>query len=116
MKSSIKILSYILIALFFMSIYKDLSVGTTLTPENNLKQPQAENIIKTENITAMKVKVHQGDTLLTVAEKINPQLTNNLNVDEIVEDFKALNPTADPVKLQPGEFYYFPIYKKEADL
>ncbi|MGP4107255.1 LysM peptidoglycan-binding domain-containing protein [Virgibacillus sp. L01] len=114
MKNLMKILSYILIALFFISIYKDLSVGTTLTPENNIKQPQVENMVKTENITAMEVKVHQGDTLLTIAEKINPQVTNNLNVNKIVEDFKALNPTTDPVELQPGEFYFFPIYEKEA--
>lgn len=115
MNNIIKTLSYILIALFFISIYKDLSVGTTLTPVNNKKQPQEENISKTENITAMEVKVHQGDTLLTIAEKINPQITNNLDVTKIVEDFKALNPTVDPIELQTGEFYFFPIYEREAD-
>ncbi|MFB4166489.1 hypothetical protein [Virgibacillus sp. JSM 102003] len=115
MNNILKTLTYILIALLFISMYKDLSVGTTLTPGINNKQSQEEKISKTENITAMKVKVLQGDTLLTIAEEINPQLSNNLNVNKIVEDFKALNPTADPVELQIGEFYSFPIYKREAD-
>ncbi|SDQ49540.1 hypothetical protein SAMN05216232_1815 [Virgibacillus subterraneus] len=115
MNNILKTFIYILIALFFISIYKDLSIGTTLTSINKTKQPQEEYVTNTKNISVMEVKVHHGDTLLTIVEKINPQLTNNLDVTKIVADFKVLNPTVDPKKLQPNEFYSFPIYEKEAD-
>ncbi|MBP1947552.1 hypothetical protein [Virgibacillus litoralis] len=115
MNNFFKTIIYILIALFVISIYKDLSIGTTLTSINRNKQPQEEYVTNTKNISAMEVKVNQGDTLLTIVEKINPQLTNNLDVTKIVSDFKALNPTVDPKQLQPNEFYSFPIYEREAD-
>lgn len=113
MNSITKTFLCVFIVLFFISIYKDLTVGTSLTSNN--KQHNEEYVTYTRNITTIRVKVNQGDTLLTIVEKLNQQTSDRLNVKQIVSDFKLLNPTEDPMRLISGEYYSFPIYEKEAD-
>lgn len=108
-------LLYIFIALFLISIYKDLTLGTPLNQINHQQQPNERYVTNTKNITAMRVKVQQGDTVITIVEKINNQETTTLDITQIISDFKALNPTEDPIQLKSGEFYSFPIYQREAD-
>ncbi|WP_010097012.1 hypothetical protein [Ornithinibacillus scapharcae] len=104
-----KIIISILIVLLMVSIYKDLTAGTNFSNINQKenKQPFHSNI--SQQFSPIKVKIEQGDTLITIIERLNPSL-NELNMDQIVEDFRYLNPTVDPNQLQINRFYFFPQY------
>lgn len=105
-----KIIVSILIILFLISIYKDLTLGTNIS---NQKDEENETRIISDNSSqfdAVKVKIEQGDTLLTIIERLNPNI-DNLNMDQLNTDFLYLNPTADPNQLQLNRFYFFPQYK-----
>ncbi|WP_164668594.1 hypothetical protein [Virgibacillus doumboii] len=111
-----KTLLYMFIILFIISLYKDLTVGTPLNSTNN----QYENEYNSEeanDLTVMRVKVQQGETVLSIVEQINQQKINTMDIKQIIADFEALNPTVnDPEKLKTNTFYYFPVYEKEADI
>ncbi len=56
------------------------------------------------------IKVQADDTVLSIVERINPQLHQELDVNRILSDFQLSNPNSDPFSLSPGEIYYFPKY------
>lgn len=98
----------ILIILFFISIYKDLTIGTTLS--TNINQETTENNSKTSLFDVVKIKIVPGDTMLTVIERLNPEM-NQINLELFIKDFTYLNPNVDPNKLQINRYYFFPQYK-----
>ncbi|TRM12720.1 hypothetical protein FH966_14015 [Lentibacillus cibarius] len=104
---------YIFIILFCVSIYKDLTIG--IIPDNTSMNQNIGNKMEEDKLTGISMKVDKGDTILSVVEEINDHLGNKLDISEIMADFKTLNPKADPIKIQPGETYYFPVYKKGAE-
>lgn len=103
---------YIFIILLLVSIYKDLYYGTIINNQTNDDNSAYTTVNKPHVI---KVKVQQGDTVLSIVEKINETENENLNIEMILEDFQAANPTADPFQLKANAFYYFPLYEKEAE-
>ncbi|RDW21916.1 hypothetical protein [Oceanobacillus chungangensis] len=102
-----RLIIYMLFILLCISIYKDLSINGTSSPENASLFEQSPQ----SNYTITQIKITIGDTVLSVIEEINFDNNNQLDIPMIMADFKQLNPTADPFHLEPNTFYYFPLYK-----
>ncbi|HLQ97886.1 MAG TPA: hypothetical protein VK135_04265 [Candidatus Dormibacteraeota bacterium] len=101
---------YLMSILLIISLYKDLTKGISFS--NNTKPKQMQQIYPKEQkgkLQAVAVRVQAGDTLLSVTEQFNQQ-TPELDIDQIIDDFKILNPTTDPFVLEPDSIYYFRIY------
>lgn len=99
---------FLFIILLFISVYKDLNSGSPLPSHSNDTKIQ-------DNIPhqVIKVKVKQGETVLSIVEQVNQTERNNLNIQSIMDDFQEANPNTDPYHLKPNTFYYFPLYKEE---
>lgn len=98
----------------FMSIWKDLTIGSPVpaTPaEPNMQEPVQDKKQESNQETFQPVllQVKQGDTLLSVANELN---NNDLRVtmEQVIVDFEELNPGKDPYALDAGSAYYFPHY------
>ncbi|MFZ3578622.1 LisM domain containing protein [Virgibacillus sp. DJP39] len=97
-----KSLFFFLVILLFASIYHDITLGSF--PLNNELQ-------KTKTVSYDKkvyVKVLPGETVLSIVERYNK--TKTVNIDQIISDFKKLNPHAESYQLKSYQFYYFPLY------
>ncbi|MFD1850262.1 hypothetical protein [Oceanobacillus bengalensis] len=101
---------YIIILMLIASIYKDLSLGTANNKVMDI--PANTETINHISYDIMQIKISPGDTLLSVVEGINSS-NAKLNFDNLINDFKALNPNVDPYKLEPNTFYYFPVYNRK---
>jgi hypothetical protein len=101
MKSFKKICYYTVGILLIYTVSLDLNIPK----DHGANQVQLEEA----NYQIRKIKVEPGDTLLSIIESIHenhvPYKTNQL-----IRDFKQLNPQADPYLLQENTFYYFPYY------
>lgn len=95
----------IFIGFLFYSIYYDLKKGTL--PETERVAP-VSNMTVDRKIPAKKLVVKPGDTVLSIVEKLNGQMS--VPIQKIIHDFKKLNPGADPHAIQIGETYLFPLY------
>lgn len=102
---------YLIIFLFIASLYRDLTIGTP--PFNDSKLEQIQQIYpedqKEDKLSAVQVRVQPGDTVLSIIEKINHQLPE-LDIEQMMIDFKTMNPNIDPYHLQTDSIYYFPVY------
>ncbi|WP_077621490.1 hypothetical protein [Sediminibacillus massiliensis] len=108
----------ILIALFVISIVKDLTIGTVITepipqqstakqePETNDSEPEAE---EEKRYQVVEVKVGPGDTVLSIIEEINHGGVL-FPIEQIIADFETLNPDTDPHQIRTENNYYFPVY------
>src|SRR5699024_2427952 len=97
---------YMLSLLLCISIYKDMTEGT-LRLMNNEKQD--ENITN-ENASIIKVKLQPGETVLSITEEINNFSNNQIDIPQILADFKHYNPNSNPNHLQVNKYYYFLQY------
>lgn len=104
-----KIIFPILIILLMISIYKDLTLGTTISNLDHDTVEHAKQTEITQDFHAIKVKIEQGDTFISVMEQLNPNL-EKINMEQLVDDFSYLNPTEDPDHLQLHHYYFFPQY------
>lgn len=103
----IKRLSILLcVCLILMSIYHDLS--KSFSPISYSKEKLDEQI--TEHYTVVPVKISSGDTLLSINEQLNPTFLNEVDMEQLLQDFMTLNPSVDPQHLLIDEIYYFPKY------
>ncbi|MFA1820428.1 hypothetical protein ACDX78_09640 [Virgibacillus oceani] len=100
-----KIIIYILVFLFLFSVYKDLNGGSL---QNNLNE---QEITPVTDYKAVYLKVQHGDTILSIVESINEGNMNKMDIDQIMEDFKLLNPNVQPEEVKVAHFYYFPSYE-----
>lgn len=99
----------IFIFLLVISVYKDLSTGTSMMTEKD----ETAIEISEENSQTMKVvkiKVTSGDNALSIIERVNNDHLSKLDIDKFLEDFTKLNPHANPSSLKVNEYYYFPLY------
>lgn len=95
----------ILFILLLLSIYHDLQKGLTISEEPNI------NYISKENIFVVKKRAMAGDTILSLIEAVNSEQLSNVNINEIIHDFKRLNPQLKTNELIVDEYYYVPLYK-----
>ncbi|WP_042223441.1 hypothetical protein [Oceanobacillus manasiensis] len=93
---------YILCLFLIAAVYTDLTQGSLPTIPN-------DNRINL-NYTAKQIKVQHSDTVLSVIEKINSPISQ-LNVENVITDFKLLNPDVDPFQIKIDQYYYFPVYE-----
>ncbi|WP_226036916.1 hypothetical protein [Aquibacillus saliphilus] len=121
-----KICLTVLLILFIISIFKDLTVGTIIqdvipkeekpipaqedsskNPDStvNYKHPQETDRYQVESYTTAP-----GDTVLTIVEALNND-QQAIQMDQIIQDFQILNPEADPHQIKPNTDYLFPLYK-----
>ncbi|SNZ10896.1 hypothetical protein SAMN05421503_1898 [Terribacillus aidingensis] len=100
-----------------LSIWKDLTIGspipTASTAGNEPIQPdrvtQKNNVKKTFQPVLLQVK--QGDTLLSITNELNNHELR-VTMEQVILDFKELNPEKDPYALHAGSAYYFPHYTR----
>lgn len=102
-----KILGLCLAALVIYTAYYDLKFGTLPIPSNASAAETHQQQEKAE-IPYTKVKVKPGETVLSVAEHLNH--SKPVPINQLIHDFKQLNPDADPNQIQIGETYRFPTY------
>ncbi|SDK54336.1 hypothetical protein [Sediminibacillus albus] len=112
---------FILIILFISSVYKDLTVGTPVPGKDNgtavsmpekPEQSSGNKQKETDAFQILEVKVHPGDTVLTIVEDINRRDTQ-LSIEQVIKDFQTLNPDADPHQIEPDMIYKFPVYNNQ---
>ncbi|SEA97089.1 hypothetical protein SAMN05421743_111135 [Thalassobacillus cyri] len=113
---------FILMILLLVSLYKDLTIGTTINrsesdhkvntienpppPQGDILEPPLRYNQK------VPVKVKAGDTVLSIMEQLhNGEYYHSMNT--MIEDFQQLNPGIDPSSLTIEKVYYFPLYEKD---
>src|SRR5699024_279531 len=100
-----KISVYTFIILLVISVYKDLSINSPI-PDKRVEFEK----MPLNHTNVIKVKVQKGETVLSIVEKIN-KTGKNLDVEQILDDFQASNPNADPYHLKADSFYFLPLYE-----
>jgi hypothetical protein len=107
-----KFFGFLLAVLILYVIYIDLTVGTL--PASLIQQVDAkiETKIKQKvNIASFEAKVEPGETVISIVEhQINKPLPVPIN--DLIADFRKLNPGETPEKIQIGSTYHFPDYSK----
>lgn len=99
---------FLLIALFLVSLYKDLTIGTSFYNEKEVNPVKTSTY--TVDFTIVQVKAYHEDTVLSIIEKLNEKAITSLDIEEMIADFQKINPRTDPYNLQPNTYYYFPLY------
>src|SRR5690625_6784784 len=94
-----KVSFYMLLLLLLLSIYTDLTTGTSQAVDSKALSTQT-------NYRIIKVKISAGDNVLSVAEQINTEHEMINNVQQIMSDFKNINPQSNPHNLHVGHYYY----------
>ncbi|MDF2858550.1 MAG: hypothetical protein K0Q87_4401 [Neobacillus sp.] len=93
-------------------IYIDLTDGTL----PNAYTQKSEVVIATTastktSIPAFEKEVQPGETVISIVEsQLNKPLP--ISIEELILDFKKLNPGQAPEKIQIGVTYQFPDYSK----
>ncbi|MBO8156077.1 MAG: LysM peptidoglycan-binding domain-containing protein [Bacillaceae bacterium] len=110
-----KLLLGLMIVLFAKSLLYDLTAGVLqnriepIQPDSKQEQfdprPQHEKI----SYKTVSYQVQSGDTVLSILEQLNPEL-NTISVDQLMADFKKLNPGVNPHQILQGKTYLFPVY------
>ncbi|MBU8905705.1 hypothetical protein [Desertibacillus haloalkaliphilus] len=111
------------IAVFIVlySSYYDLTTGTLPgTPnKSNVEAEAPEPVTDSEDrdtpypslaIPSQEVIVEPGYTVLSIVEHLHEGPIAP-SIQEIIYDFKELNPGINPDEIQVGETYLFPIYQ-----
>lgn len=96
-------------------LYYDMTIGTLplLHTYSKVKETSAKasKNDQKENISGAKYKIIEvktGDTVLSITEEINKKKIPS--IEKVVTDFKKLNQSESPAKLQIGKKYKFPLY------
>lgn len=98
---------YCVFVLLLMSLYKDIIRESSNKDQLANQEDIFEPTLST-SFQVLKIKVEPGDTLLSVSEQINH--IDILDVEQLIQDFKMINPFVDPFALKPNVNYYFPLY------
>jgi hypothetical protein len=93
-------------------IYIDLTAGTLPKNVTQRQEQTVATMAAPENtIDAFEAEVEPGETLISIVENhIKKPLP--VSIEELVEDFRSLNPGQAPEKIQIGSTYQFPDYSK----
>ncbi|RYM02221.1 LysM domain-containing protein [Sporolactobacillus sp. THM7-7] len=98
----------ILLLLVCWTSYADLTTGTLPSGQKtDFSVPGSEKAA----VPFKRITVEPGDTLLSITERINE---GDVSIDQVMDDFTILNPSADPNHLQIGKSYAFPDYDDQS--
>lgn len=104
-----RMLFYTLAVLLLLSLYMDLNKDQPIQKDSRIFH-ESSNIEDVEPFKAVRKKVKAGENFLTIVEEVNPHIFDELTIDQVIEDFKKLNPKVDPYALELQQYYYFPLY------
>ncbi len=109
----------VLITLIILySTYYDLTFGTLPShfaeagteskamTESNVKQAPQE---QAQDEAYQEVIVEPGYTVLSIVEHLHDESVP-ASIEEVIHDFKQLNPNIEPESIQIGHSYLFPVY------
>lgn len=99
----------LIILLVFTGIYFDLSKGSLPKKETQTKDPTSE-VLKETTIPFQEVTVQGGYTVLSIVEHLHEGPVP-ATIQQIIFDFKELNPETNPDDIQIGKTYLFPLYE-----
>ncbi len=91
--------------LILYTSYLDLTRGTL-----NMLESSSTNHVGAD-IAFQTVTIQPGETVLSALEKLNGTLP--VSIEQAIQDFKTLNPSIDPMMIQAGHTYKFPLYSIE---
>lgn len=94
---------YGVIILLIFSIQKDLKQGAHLDDHLTIEPSTSMSF------HVRKLKTKPGETVLSIVETLNPH-SNQLDIEQIITDFKIANPNVNPYELNAHTYYYFPVY------
>jgi hypothetical protein len=100
-----KSIVFVMFILLLLSIYHDLQKGLIISEEANIIY------VNKQKVTVVKVRAVAGDTILSLIETVNSDEMSRVNINEIISDFKQLNPQLKSNELIVDEYYYVPLYK-----
>src|SRR5690625_5989851 len=89
---------YIIICFCVVGIYKDLQKDVPNYDQMYSLQTQSNKTA----YQVVKVKLKQEDTFLSVVEKIHEEHLEEMNINQMMNDFKSLNPDVNPYYLEPN--------------
>lgn len=97
----------VLALLVCLAIYYDLTVGSLPGIEKGEAMMEQETAAST--LPYVEIRVQPGDTVLSIIEQ-NGGVPGDISIEQIITDFSLLNEGLDPLNIQPGEIYKFPVY------
>lgn len=112
------IIILLIIVIVSISIRIDLTSGTIPKynnhPENNETTSEQEVPVDISELTTpdfQKVMVESGQTVYGITQQLHEAEGFTKSIQEVLEDFEALNPNIAAHELFAGEIYKFPIYQ-----
>lgn len=100
-----KVMLFIVIILLLLSIYHDLQKGIVIYDE-----PKT-TVINEQPMIVVKKRAKPGDTILSLIETVNHDTLEHLDVQQLISDFKNINPQLMSNDLEVDELYFVPVYK-----
>lgn len=97
---------FIIFCFLLWIIYQDLTRSPLL--QGIPRMVDGPSQLQTATYTSVRMQVQPGDTMLSLTEKINGNRT--IDIEQLVKDFKTLNPEIDNTALSVGQYYNFPLY------
>jgi hypothetical protein len=101
---------FLTLVVVIIAIGYDLKNGTLPTGRSKESPFPETASIAASSIPYKKIKIHSGDTVLSIAERIQKG-TLPVSIDEVIQDFEKLNNGLKPEEIMVGRTYKFPVYK-----
>ncbi|MDX8359574.1 MULTISPECIES: LysM domain-containing protein [Bacillaceae] len=111
-----KMIGIILFLFVIYIFYYDISIGSlpVINSQNNTEEntpfvDRDESPLNTQQMEHQLVKVKRGDTVISIVEELyNGPIP--VSMEQLLNDFEALNNNLKPEQLQAGQTYKFPLY------
>ncbi len=109
-----RLMFILLLLLIIYATYYDLTTGTLPNAEQNPSPIQTSQSNKdySEPIPYQEVIVESGYTVLSIVEHLHEGPVP-ASIQQIIYDFKLLNPGIDADQIKIGKTYNFPLYNQE---
>lgn len=107
-----KLFGLLFAILIIYVIYIDLTVGTLPTTTQKVEAETKNTSQSVTGLPSFAAKVEPGETVISIVEhQIKKALP--VSIDDLIHDFRTLNPGKTPEKIQIGSTYQFPDYSKK---
>ena len=108
MSNRLKFSAYLFIILLIIACYHDLNPNE-LNPKMISENSSSSNYDnKSLKFQVISYQIQSNKQFLSIMEQINPN--SEINIDQFISDFQALNPTANIYQLEAEHIYLFPLY------
>ncbi|MFF2447568.1 hypothetical protein ACFVSW_10720 [Neobacillus sp. NPDC058068] len=109
-----QLFGFLFAILIIYVIYFDLTVGTlpaAFTQQRVDAKIETTTVKSKTDIPSFEAKVKPGETVISIVEhKLKKPLP--VSITDLINDFRKLNPSQSPEKIQIGSTYHFPDYSK----